>query len=289
VHEYYVEIGTSNFRDDLYERLCDLRVKDGLPLDLYECNEGTSYIVRCVFTALKGKFEENRLTAKIYNYYFARALADTIFKRWEEIYIRKILKKDYNMSPREIENILEMSTQNLGNSKTYLREMKKNVLVKSILEFLDCHTRLNLEGFMNFRADHYKRELRKQISCIVNEYVCKQEHVFFVNSLKRFLRGQPNIFSTVHLIIKPQGEVLFLDDRGRNINRTIKDDYPLEIKADLELYEDFLITSVLKCAPQHLVVHCVTEDHADMIRIINDVFEEKVIYCKGCNLCSDGD
>ncbi len=288
MQEYYVEVGTSNYRDDLYCKLDDLRSKEGLPFELYEQKNGASYLVRCVYSTLKGKKGEDRLAQRIYNYYFAHALAEIIFKQWEVAFVKKILKKEYSMSYKDIEMILEKSWQDLNSHNTYLPATKKHILIKSILEFLDSNKRLNIEGFMNFRADMYKREVRKQIASAVNSYMLAQEHQSFISMLKKFIQKQVTIFSTIHLIIKPQGEVVFLDDRGRNINKACYS-IPSDDKTNIELYEDSLISAILKCAPRRLVVHSFTDNHNDMIQIINEVFENKISFCTGCPLCRVSD
>jgi putative sporulation protein YtxC len=306
MQEYYVEVRTANYKEYLYSKLSDLRSKEGLPIDIYELKNDAQYLVRCVYSTLKGRREQDRLIARIYNYYFARALAEIIFQGWEGVFIEKILRKEYRMTGSDAEEISGKAWRNLNREdQTYLPETRKHVLVKSILEFLDSHDRFDIEGFMNFRADLYKKELRKQIARAVNEYTLEQEHDSFVQILKRFLASQHSVYKTMHLVIKAQGEVNFFDDKGRNINyECLGQNAPLLYEAtpkglsegkaegkisNVELYEDFLISSILKCAPRRLIVHAVAEQHPAMIRIIQQVFEEKVTYCEGCLFCQEFD
>jgi putative sporulation protein YtxC len=202
------------------------------------------------------------------------------------------------MGNQDIEALINKAWQHLNQEeKTYLPETRKHVLVKAILEFLDSHHRFDIEGFMNFRADLYKRELRKQVARAVNEYALEQEHEGFVHLLKRFLDAQHSIYQLMHLVIRPHGEVLFFDDRGRNLNEdcleencamlkeAAKERASVGRKNKVELYEDFLVSALLKCAPRQLVVHATSEQHADMIQIIYEVFGQKMSFCSGCSLC----
>jgi len=301
MQEYYVEVRTVNYKEFLNRKLSDLRMKEGLPIDFYELKDGASYLIRCVYSTIKGKQEQDRLTARIYNYYFARALAEIIFQDWEGVFVKKVLKKEYSMSHQDIEGIVQKAWQNLNSEyETYLPETRKHVLVKSILEFLDSHTRFDIEGFMNFRADLYKRELRKQLARAVNDYALEQEQEGFVRMLKRFLDSQHTIYSTMHLVIKEQGEIQFFDDRGRDINKECLEENESLLKEaakqgishngqnHIELYEDFLISAILKCAPRSLVVHTGSKQYMDMIQIMHHVFEDKISYCQGCSLCKEG-
>lgn len=302
MQQYYVEVGTADYRENLYRKLSDLQAKEGLPIDIYESKNGAQYLVRCVYSTIKGRKEQDRLTARIYNYYFARALAEIIFQGWEGVFIRKILKTEYSMKNYDVEEIIEKEWRDLNQEdQTYLPETRKHVLVKSIVEFLDSHQRFDIEGFMTFRADLYKRELRKQVARAVNEYALGQEHEGFVRLLKRFLNSQRSIYRTMHLVIKAQGEVAFFDDRGRNVNQeclaencsllqeSAKERLFPEQKGSTELYEDFLISAILKSAPRYLVVHAVSTHHRDMIQIMHEVFEGKISFCTGCSLCKESD
>lgn len=299
MQEYYVEVGTVSFKENLYRKLSELRNKEGLPIDIYELRDDAQYLVRCVFTNIKGRQHQDSLTARIYNYYFARALAEIIFQGWEGIFVQKVLKKEYNLSKQEVENILQLARQFLNSEeKSYLPENRKHVLVKSILEYLDINKRFDIEGFMNFRADLYKKELKKQIARVVNEYALEQEHDSFISLLQRFLDSQHTIYKTMHLVLRRNGEVEFLDEYGKNINSkcleenetyfmdSTKRNCAEDRKTNTELYEDFLISALLKCAPRNLVIHTTSQQHGDLVQILHEVFLDKIRFCTKCNLCS---
>ena len=225
MQEYFVEVGTNSFKDNLHRKLSDLQNKEGLPIDIYELRDDARYLVRCVFTNIKGRQQQDILTARIYNYYFARALAEIIFQGWEGIFVKKVLKKEYNLNNIEVEKIFRMARRFLNNEeKSHLSEKRNQALVKSILEHLDISQRFDIEGFMNFRADVYKKELKKQIARVVDEFALEQEHDNFITLLKRFLGSQHTMYKTMHLMLKPDGEVRFLDEHGKNINSICLED-----------------------------------------------------------------
>lgn len=299
MQEYYVEVGTVSFKESLYRKLSELRNKEGLPIDIQELSDDAQYLVRCVFTNIKGRQQQDTLTARIYNYYFARALAEIIFQGWEGLFVQRVLKKEYNLSNQEIKNILQMARHFLNSEeKSYLPENRKHVLVKSIVEYLDINKRFDIEGFMNFRADLYKKELKKQIARVVNEYALEQEHDSFISLLQRFLNSQHTIYKTMHLVLKRNGEVEFLDECGKNINSKCLEENETYFtdsidkncgeggKSNTELYEDFLISALLKCAPRNLVIHTTSKLHGDLVQILKEVFLDKISFCSKCNLCS---
>ena len=298
MQEYYVEVGTASLKENLYRKLSELRNKEGLPIDIYELRDDAQYLVRCVYTNIKGRQQQDLLTARIYNYYFARALAEIIFQGWEGLFVRKVLRKEYNLNSREVEQIFDMARQFLNSQeKSYLPETRKHVLVKSILEYLEKNKRFDIEGFMNFRAERYKEELKRQIARVVNEYALEQEHDTFISLLKRTLDSQHTIYKTMNLVLKRTGEVVFLDEKGENIssqclaeNEKYFNQDPPQFEDDkntMELYEDYLISALLKCAPQKLVIHTDTDKYCDLLEILQDVFQEKIRFCSRCDLCSN--
>jgi len=198
----------------------------------------------------------------------------------------KNLVKEYKMDKDDAERLIEQSWFRLNkDEETYLPETRKHALVKAILEFLDSHNRLNIEGFLNFRANLYKCELKKQIAQAVNNYLLDQEHEEFVRLLKRFLAKQRKVYDILHLVLTEKGEAVFYDDCGRNLNKDCFEDKWIQ----LEMHEDFLIGSILKCAPHSLVIHRQAEHYTGMVRIIGEVFEDRMSFCQGCNLCTLND
>lgn len=283
---YYFEVGTGHYHEGLYGKLNDLRNKDGLPIDIHELSGDSRYRIRCVYNNLKEK-QNKSLTIRIYNYYFARALAETVFQSWEEVFIKKTLKKDYNMTAQDIKLIYPKTWDYLNDGDhAYLYQLRKRVLIKSILEFLDWHQRIDLDGFMDFRAAQYKRELKKQIARAVNAYALEQEHDSFVRLLKRFFKSQHMEHRILHMVMDHRGGVHFYDDGKKNIDKEYGD-LSENIIDNCESYEDVLIGILLKCAPQKLVVHTDTKRQDGMLTIIEEVFGERMTYCEGCSLCAE--
>jgi len=299
MQEYYVEVGTASLKESLYRKLSELRNNEGLPMDIYELRDDAQYLVRCVYTNIKGRQQQDLLTARIYNYYFARALAEIIFQGWEGLFVRKVLRKEYNLNSREVEEIFDMARGFLNSQeKSYLPETRKHVLVKSILEYLEKNKRFDIEGFMNFRAERYKEELKKQIARVVNEYALEQEHDTFISLLKRTLDSQHTVYKTMHLILNRNREVSFLDEYGNNISSKClaeneryfsqeTDHTGEKAKKAMELYEDYLISALLKCAPRKLVIHIDTDQYSDLLNILQDVFQDKISFCNYCELCGN--
>lgn len=285
---YYFEVGTGHYKEDLYGRLNDLRDKDGLPIDIHVLNGDPRYLIRCVYNDIKEK-QNKSLTVRIYNYYFARALAETVFQSWEEIFVKKTLKRDYSMTAHDIEIVYPKTWNYLNDGDNAdLPQLRKRVLIKAILEFLDSHKRIDLDGFMDFRAEQYKRELKKQIARAVNAYTLQQEHTSFVNLLKRFFGSQHINHRTLHMVMDCQGGVHFYDNNKKKIDGEY-DNLSKNIIENFEPYEDILIGIILRCAPRKLVVHTDTKCHGEMLPILEEVFGDRMTYCQGCTLCKKTD
>lgn len=301
-NDFYIELGTSDYRENLCRRLSDLRNKEGLPVDLYELADGENYLVRCVFSNITTADEKDIVAAKIYNYYFAKALAEVIVQGWEKNFIKKVLVKEFNVNPAQIEEVYQKTCDFLRNdaqNKSCQPCSRTNILIKAIIEYLSNHQRFDIEGFMNFRAGRYKRELKKLIAKAVNEYTIEKEHANFIGLLKKFLSSQKPLFQTLHLVVKLEGEIIFYNDRGENINKdcleenysaiseTIKNPELPGGKSKLEFYEDLLVCALLKCAPQQIVLHLNGDHQNGVLQLVREIFEENISYCTGCSLCTE--
>ena len=112
MNEQYIELGTTYYQENLCRKLNDLRNKEGLPIELCEISngrqDGSQYLVRCVFLDVKCKNNNDRIKLKIYKYYFAKALAEIVLQEWERNFVRKVLMREYkDKNTIEIEQIFD--------------------------------------------------------------------------------------------------------------------------------------------------------------------------------------
>ncbi|AFV03012.1 hypothetical protein UNSWDHB_2150 [Dehalobacter sp. UNSWDHB] len=276
MNDYYLEVGTSDYKEELSQAVHDLYHKDGLPIEISEVCREPNYLVSFIYANLKGKNVRNELTVKIVQYYIAHALGSVVLQGWEERFIRKKLKNDYNMFGSEMDEAYPKVAGYLNDqAETGFLRLRNRILVKSILEFLNDHQRIDLEGFMNFRSGQYKRELKKQIARAVNVYALQQEHESFVRLLKRFFESQRDNKNTMHMVINHKDEVAFYDDN-----------HSVLINSSAES-EDHPISVLLKRSPNRLIVHVAAEKQSGIARIVQEVFGDKMTYCRGCSLCKE--
>jgi len=175
-------------------------------------------------------------------------------------------------------------------------------LTRAILEYINVNDRMELEGFMNFRAETYKKELKKVVAAIVNEYVLEQEQKGFILLLKKYIESKKPVYPTINLIIKKDGAIAFLDEKGCDISKecleenysTVMDstflsiDFPGGTMGILDYYEDLIISALIKCAPRKVVIHMCKEKFPGLLNVLKEVFKGKIIFCTGCILCCKG-
>lgn len=275
----FVDIETINYRESLARKLNDLCYVEKIPINVSESRNGMYTAFHCAFSDIKRK-NGDFLTVRIYYYYLARAIAEIICQKWEKNFARKVLKKEYGLNNRDIEGIMAKEWLSADMEKQeHLLGIRKHDLVKSILICLDHRKKINLEGFLNFRAGQYKREVRKQIAGAVNDYALEQEHNDFIRLLKRIYSSRHAVYAKIHLVIMSRGEVRMLDECGRNINP--------EFLKNLEMDEDLLVSSILQCSPRQLIVHPVSDQLGNIIKMMDEVFAGKLSYCTGCSLCKN--
>ncbi|UWG97798.1 putative sporulation protein YtxC [Dehalobacter sp. DCM] len=268
------------------QKINDLRNNDRLPIAIQEISGDRYLCLLCTYNNLNEK-QSKTLTIRIYNYYLARALAETVLQDWEVVFTKKALKRDFNMSDDEISRIYPRIQHYLNNAEhVYLPELRKRLLIKSLLEFFDSHRKIDLDGFMDFRAEKYKRELKKQIARGVNACTLEQEHDGFIQLLKRFYQAKPMDNRILHMVMNQLEGVHFYDAAMKNIDK----EYTClseNIIRNYESYEDLLIGILVKYAPGKLIIHTDTQRPKEMLMILGDVFGERLTYCPGCSLCKE--
>lgn len=286
--EHSVQVGTQYYRDNIYQRLRQLQVQEDLPMVIHEYQQGQRWLFDCEFRLTsQGEQEDQNTLKKIHSYYLANALAETILSHWEKDHVGWLLKKEYKMKREEYELVFEKALQYLNQEskdwKSY-RISRKTALVNQILNCLDNEPVFDIEGFLRFRAQDYKREIHKAVAYIVNEHVIETEYLEFIELLKRFVDSQKPRLHTLHVGITSQGKFNLYNEEGKKITHQYMDEITF---GDGELsYEDMLVSALIAVAPRQIVLHIRYEGYKNTLETICKVFDGRVSYCEGgCAIC----
>ena len=286
--EHSVQLGTQYYRESICARLRELRDKEELPFQIVEHQQGKRWLIQCLFQLPSSEAPESEgMVQKIHRYYLANALAETILVHCERDHVVRILKKKQNLKKDSwqwvLNKALEYLNSGLGQAQGY-RVNRKTSLVTQILGCLDRSSFFDIEGFLRFRAQEYKGEVKKAVEFAIDEYIIEKEYLEFIQLLKHFVDSQKPRLHSLHVGITTQGKFHLYDNEGVKVTHQFLEDYQLDNVHELG-YEDLLISALIAVAPHQITIHVRYEGYHDTLQTIRSVFGDRVRDCEGCPLC----
>lgn len=287
--EHCVKLGTRYYRDGICERLLELRDREELPFNITEQRQGKRWLIQCQFNVPVTDVEDEGMVRKIHRYYLANALAETILTQWERDHVRLILRKKHYLQqdnwPMVLEKVLDNLNNGQGQAQVY-HVHRKTSLVTQILSCLDYNSVFDIEGFLSFRAQEYKKEVNKAVEYAIDEFVIEKEYFEFIQLLKHFVDSQRPRLDSLHVGITSQGKFHLYNNDGVKVTHQFIEDYQLDNINEL-CYEDLLVSALIAVAPRQITLHIRYEGYKDTMQTIRSVFGDCVHDCKGCKLCEN--
>lgn len=286
--EHSVQLGTQYYRESICARLRELRDREELPFQIVEHRQGKRWLIQCLFQIPSSEAIENEgMVQKIHRYYLANALAETILLHWEKDHVVRILKKKQHLKKESwqwvLNKALDYLNSGLGQVQGY-HVNRKTSLVTQILGCLDRSPVFDIEGFLRFRAQEYRGEVKKAVEFAIDEYVVEKEYLEFIQLLKHFVDSQKPRLDSLHVGITTQGKFHLYNNEGVKVTHEYLEDYQLDNVQELG-YEDLLISALIAVAPRQITLHIRYEGYQDTLQTIRSVFGDCVCDCKGCSLC----
>ncbi|WP_407305817.1 sporulation protein YtxC [Desulfosporosinus sp. SB140] len=288
--EHSVRLGTQKYHESICECLRELGKQEQLPVQIIEQQQGRRWLIHCKFlnTSL-AETENEEMVQKIHRYYLANALAETILLHWEKEHVRRIIKKSNYLlddnGQKILKKALEYLNRGLGQERTY-RVSRKTKLVTQILSCLDHSSIFDIEGFLSFRAQEYKRDVSKAVEFAIEEYIVEKEYLEFIQLLKHFVDNQTPQLEYLHVGMTSKGKFRLFDDQGDDVTHDYLADYQLDNLHELG-YEDLLVSALIAVAPRQITLHIRYDGFMDTLQTIRNVFGNRVRDCSGCSLCED--
>ena len=134
------------------------------------------------------------------------------------------------------------------------------------------------------------KELRDDIEDIIDKviesYMVEKEYKEFIKLLKYFVEIQDSKIEEVNIVISEAGDYSIIDsDKNDIFNEFMKELIECKLDNDVKM-EDIIISGLITNSPKRIIIHgknyCLNKEFMDTIE---KVFENKVIFCKGCILC----
>ncbi|MCY9763064.1 putative sporulation protein YtxC [Paenibacillus alvei] len=219
----------------------------------------------------------------------AKAVAEFILSHKERLLLASLIEKDSKYNEVERRKIEEYCQQLLnggdesGSSES--RRRRKGKLTRALCRYLEDHTDLNVEGFIQFRLRHYLSELREVVDYAIDEYVLERQYQEFIGLLKYFVFIQETKIPLAHLMHKGGHEFTLLDEDLQPLEpKHVMNGMVVEmIDYDMEM-EDMIVSTLINVSPQNIIIHT-REPDSQVIKTIQQIFESRVHVCVLCNSC----
>ncbi|WP_300379301.1 putative sporulation protein YtxC [Clostridium sp.] len=237
----------------------------------------------------------NEKTKGIINLYMSNVLYKVIIKEYKNKEMFQFLTDNYFFLKQdeiieveeEIMRILLFEEAIKAENLVYCMN-RMNSIIDKIKDFLEENAEININGFIRFRMKELREEIEEVINKIIENYMVEKEYKEFVKLLKYFVDIQESKIDEMHIIIKEDGNYLIKDKNGDDLFvEFMKELVESKIDTDAKM-EDILISGLITNAPKELIIHgrenCLNKE---FLNTIDSVFENRVNYCKKCNLCKE--
>ena len=288
IYNISVKESMQYLKDKLNKHFIELNMlKNGLDLEIKERPAGRLTFLSCALN--NGVLSPRSSVWESIRYHAANAVTDTIIENMEEELLKKILRMEYGYFSREEQKrILELANHNLNQDMENDKERnlsRRNLVLFRVLEYLERNKYLNLEGFVRFWLKDYWQVLQEALQKAVDEYLVEREQKEFIRLLRYFLEIQEAKYSAVHIVEKENEKLSLMDEKWRPINYGYLAGMMTVRFQDQINDDDCLLSALITLAPQQVYLHrC---NYHEIINTIQQVFQERIVICLGCEKCQD--
>jgi putative sporulation protein YtxC len=297
VAETAINIGATShlpaIRAQLHQEFGYLQ-QEGIMVEIMEEPRGNLVFLNCklkqgkkaIFSLSEGK--------RLFANFVANALAEIIISQWEKVLLADIIKQHYSyFTQEEQEKILEAAQRNLnseGKGGIHLlhRVHRKSKVLFKLIDYLETNTEIVLDGFIRFRLKDYLEELQDVVDRAVDDFMLEREYKEFIRLLRYFVDIQEPKQKDIHVLLAAEGTFKLMDTNGEAMTTEELADLVLDISGTDINYEDLLISALISLAPERVYLHrCNMNMQQEVIETIKKVFEERLVFCPGCKLCTE--
>jgi putative sporulation protein YtxC len=295
-----ISIGSTRHIDLIKDRLgCELDLFEGygLKVKLAEQSEGKFTFITCRL-ADGGEFiyeeEDARLLLK---HSLANVITDVILNHWEEPLVREIIQENYYYFAEEDKDLIYRGTLSHINQGRDGRKdgrlrciVRKSRILQKVIEYLSGSNQIILDGFIKFRLKEYVNELREAADQAVDDFLIEREYREFIQLLRYFVEIQEPRYELVHIVIRDGKNYSLFDENLQGIKANSLEGCVMELSNNEISYDDLFVSMLITLSPRNITIHRAGETQIPLaVDTIVNVFEGRVSWCPGCQLCRSGD
>lgn len=290
-----LSVGLTGTTDEIRARLqqdCTTLKQEGFRVAIDEINRGHYTFLGCNVIEGELSFRNYERIKSLLKKYVAKILTEIIIGREEKKLLKKIIDTQYYYFDDQERSLILASALDILNTSTgafadFNVATRNSKVMAKIIEYLDVHHELVLEGFVNFRLKDYRKRLGEIVDNAVDDYMMDLEYKEFIRVLRYFVDIQESKVEEVHVVLGQHGCYKILDASGNEVNNKYLDSFVADSISEIN-YEDLLITSLISIAPYHIMLHSSHPDCSEnLVATIKNVFEDRVALCDGCHVCHE--
>lgn len=285
-----LSIGLNGTTGEIREKLeCDCKTltQEGFRVVIEELDRGGYKFLGLNISDGELSFRNYERIKNVLKTSVSQILANWIISTEENKLINKIVTSNYCYFNQDERAIVESNTVRALKATPAARY---DLILGRILDYLDNHHELVLDGFLNFRLKDYRLQLVEVIDKVVDDFMMDLEYKEFIRVLRYFVDVQEPRVEEAHVVITGAGLFQIYDAHRKIIKNQYLDNIlqpPLSADSPGCLnYEDLLISALITIAPHNIMVHstCRARDE-EVLETIKSVFDGRVVLCDGCELC----
>ncbi len=273
------------FRQALNAALSPL-TPHGVRLDAEDVERGD-----LVFLACRLERECPAAVAAQWRGALAAVLVSWIVERREPALLQRLVAGRYSyFSPEESATIVGLAASALGEADTgHGSERRRGHILERLLDYLERHSTLVLDGFVTFRLKEYMDELATAVDRAVEDFLLEREYREFIELLRHVVQSQADRPPQVHCLFEPACSFRLEDAAGQPVAADLPEDLGPEATAHEVGLEDLLVSALITVAPEALCLH-VPDDAGvvlspEALDTLQEVFTGAVSVCRGCARC----
>ena len=205
---------------------------------------------------------------------FAGRITGEILDKCEKRLIYKITENEFPYIPdcdkRQIYSIAlkNASPQSDDIIKTMHYNRRKALIEESTTEYLKSNKFIIINGFVNFRLEEYKNELRKLCYSAAEEFSALKEYDEFLDMLRFFVSVQMPKESLVY-IVKRNGTLRILNKHKKDITDRYSDEFAFS--SEDFTHEDIALSALISISPRSVII-CDKKENDKLYETIASVF-----------------
>lgn len=281
--------------DDFAPRFCWLRER-GYILEVNRniCSSSDTLRIDLVIQGENNDiFMKDEDIIYIFKHQISEFLAEHILCDWEHKMVRReISKRTRHIDVQDQETVLRKAIDFLQRCNTsdsinlLFNYGRKNKISHKIMDHIYANDNLVIEGLINFCMQDYLNELRFAVDLACEELNNEKEYNDFIKLLRYFVDTQSPRMREVNLLMDKDGLFYLWDGAGINIDEKIVNYYSNEMLYNDISLDDILVSILITISPQRIILHNSSSDNSEPVKIIRQVFGERIKDCSGCERCA---